>query len=78
MPPKHILNAPTAMMKEQGFGSGYEYDHDVDGGVSGQSYFPDGMEGNQFYQPKGQGRERSIADRLKEVAAIRTRKKDQA
>jgi len=42
-PPKHILNAPTKMMKEQGYGSGYAYDHDAEDGFSGQNYFPDGM-----------------------------------
>ncbi len=78
MPPKHILNAPTSMMKQQGYGSGYEYDHDVEGGVSGQSYFPDGMEGEQYYQPNGHGRERPIAERLKEIAQIRNRKRNQA
>ncbi|WP_340692625.1 replication-associated recombination protein A [Hyphomonas sp.] len=77
-PPNHILNAPTAMMKEQGYGSGYEYDHDAEGGVSGQNYFPDGMEAESYYRPKGQGRERPIAERLKEIAEIRSRKKDQA
>ncbi|MFT5776511.1 replication-associated recombination protein A [Hyphomonas sp.] len=77
-PPNHILNAPTAMMKEQGYGSGYEYDHDAEGGVSGQNYFPDGMEAELYYRPKGRGRERPIAERLKEIADIRSRKKDQA
>jgi putative ATPase len=77
-PPNHILNAPTAMMKEQGYGSGYEYDHDAEGGVSGQNYFPDGMEAELYYRPNGGGRERPIAERLKEIADIRSRKKDQA
>lgn len=74
MPPKHILNAPTAMMKDQGYGDGYQYDHDTEEGVSGQNYFPDGMESERYYQPKGEGRERPIAERLKEIAAIRARK----
>ena len=74
MPPKHILNAPTSMMKDQGYGDGYQYDHDTEEGVSGQNYFPDGMESERYYQPKGEGRERPIAERLKEVAAIRARK----
>lgn len=43
MPPAHILNAPTKMMKEQGYGAGYEYDHDAEGAFSGQNYFPEGM-----------------------------------
>lgn len=74
MPPKHILNAPTSMMKDQGYGDGYQYDHDTEEGVSGQNYFPDGMESERYYQPKGEGRERPIAERLKEIAAIRARK----
>lgn len=74
MPPKHILNAPTKMMKDQGYGVGYEYDHDTEDGVSGQNYFPDGMERQAFYTPRGEGRERLILERLKHVAEIRTRK----
>ncbi|MEH6489415.1 replication-associated recombination protein A [Hyphomonas oceanitis] len=74
MPPKHILNAPTSMMKDQGYGDGYQYDHDTEEGVSGQNYFPDGMESERYYEPKGRGRERPIAERLKEIAAIRARK----
>ncbi|MEH6696286.1 MAG: replication-associated recombination protein A [Hyphomonas sp.] len=74
MPPKHILNAPTSMMKDQGYGDGYQYDHDTEEGVSGQNYFPDGMESERYYQPKGEGRERPIAERLKEIAAIRARR----
>jgi putative ATPase len=70
-PPKHILNAPTAMMKDQGYGAGYAYDHDVDGGVSGQNYFPDGMERQEFYTPKGEGREAPIKARLAEIAKLR-------
>jgi putative ATPase len=71
MPPKHILNAPTTMMKDQGYGTGYQYDHDVEGGVSGQDYFPDGMKRPVFYDPKGQGREAPIAEKLKQIAALR-------
>jgi putative ATPase len=74
MPPKHILNAPTKMMKDQGYGAGYAYDHDTEEGVSGQDYFPDGMERQSFYQPKGEGREKSIAERLAWIAKIRDRK----
>ena len=44
MPPKHILNAPTRLMKDLGYGKGYDYDHDAPEGFSGQNYFPDGME----------------------------------
>ncbi len=74
MPPKHILNAPTRMMKEQGYGAGYEYDHDTEDGVSGQNYFPDGMERQVFYNPRGEGREKPILERLKYIAEIRGRK----
>jgi hypothetical protein len=51
-PPAHILNAPTKLMKTLGYGDGYAYDHDVEGGVSGQNYFPDGMARPRFYEPK--------------------------
>ena len=71
MPPKHILNAPTKMMKEQGYGDGYEYDHDAEGSFSGQNYFPDEMERVDFYTPKGLGREGPIAERLAKWRAIR-------
>lgn len=74
IPPNHILNAPTKMMKEQGFGDGYAYDHDTEDGVSGQNYFPDGMARQTFYQPRGQGREKTIAERLAWIAEIRERK----
>ena len=74
MPPRHILNAPTAMMKDQGYGEGYAYDHDTEEGVSGQNYFPDGMPRQSFYQPKGEGREKPIAERLAWIAGIRERK----
>ena len=74
MPPKHILNAPTSMMKDQGYGSGYGYDHDTEEGVSGQDYFPDAMGRQQYYTPKGAGREKPIADWLKEIATLRQKK----
>ncbi|MGB2176781.1 MAG: replication-associated recombination protein A [Hyphomonas sp.] len=74
MPPKHILNAPTQMMKDQGYGDGYAYDHDTEEGVSGQNYFPDGMPRQTFYQPRGEGREKPIAERLAWIAGIRERK----
>ncbi|MDR3507502.1 MAG: replication-associated recombination protein A, partial [Caulobacteraceae bacterium] len=54
-PPAHIRNAPTRLMKDLGYGKGYAYDHDVEGGFSGQNYFPDGMARRNFYQPKGEG-----------------------
>ena len=76
MPPKHSLNAPTNMMKEQGYGDGYAYDHDQEGSFSGQNYFPDGMDRVDFYQPKGQGREGPIAERLAKGRAIRNQKSE--
>lgn len=71
MPPKHILNAPTRMMKDQGYGKGYAYDHDQEGSFSGQNYFPDGMDREAFYEPKGMGREGPIAERLAKWRALR-------
>jgi len=64
MPPKHILNAPTRLMKDLGYGKGYEYDHDAAEGFSGQNYFPDGMARRRFYQPVDRGFEREIRKRL--------------
>lgn len=63
-PPKHILNAPTGLMKDLGYGDGYAYDHDAEDGFSGQDYFPDGIERAQFYKPVERGFEREIAKRL--------------
>ncbi len=63
-PPKHILNAPTRMMREQGYGAGYAYDHDTPGAFSGQNYFPDGMSRQQFYDPAGRGFEAELKKRL--------------
>lgn len=76
MPPKHILNAPTSLMKDQGYGDGYEYDHDAEGSFSGQDYFPDGMDRVEFYTPKGLGREGPIAERLAKWRAIRKTRSD--
>jgi len=63
-PPKHILNAPTSLMKKQGYGSGYQYDHDTAEGFSGQNYFPDEMERQRYYDPPERGFEREIRKRL--------------
>lgn len=72
MPPKHILNAPTKLMKSEGYGAGYEYDHDAEGGVSGQDYFPDEMTDRPvFYEPKDVGREAAIRERLERWRAKR-------
>lgn len=64
MPPKHILNAPTALMRDIGYGDGYAYDHDTEDGFSGQNYFPDEMAREVFYQPVERGFEREIGKRL--------------
>lgn len=63
-PPKHILNAQTSLMKDLGYGDGYEYDHNTEEGFSGQNYFPDSMDRHQFYLPAERGFEREIAKRL--------------
>jgi len=64
MPPKHILNAPTDLMKDIGYGKGYQYDHDTAEGFSGQNYFPEGMARQNFYRPLERGFEREIGKRL--------------
>ena len=71
VPPKHILNAPTRLMKTEGYGRGYEYDHEAEEAFSGQNYFPDGMEPQEFYQPTDRGYEKRIADRLAEWERLR-------
>jgi len=64
MPPKHILNAPTSLMKKEGYGEGYVYDHDTPEGFSGQDYFPEEMGRKTFYKPVERGFERDIQKRL--------------
>ena len=64
MPPNHILNAPTKLMKDIGYGSGYKYDHDMESGFSGQDYFPEGMSRQRFYKPVERGFEREIKKRI--------------
>ena len=71
MPPAHIRNASTRLMRDLGYGKGYAYDHDVEGGFSGQNYFPDEMERRQFYKPRGEGAEARIKERLDRWAALR-------
>ncbi|MXU66407.1 replication-associated recombination protein A [Oceanomicrobium pacificus] len=73
-PPAHILNAPTSLMKEQGFGAGYSYDHDAEDGFSGQNYFPDGMPRPNFYLPVDRGHEREMRKRLEYFAKLRERR----
>lgn len=74
MPPKHILNAPTKLMKNIGYGDGYEYDHDTKDGFSGQNYFPDDMPRIEFYKPVERGFERDILKRLDYWSKLRARK----
>jgi putative ATPase len=72
LPPKHILNAPTKLMKEESYGKGYEYDHDAPEAFSGQDYFPEKMGRKTFYDPPERGFEREIRKRLDYWAKLRT------
>ncbi|PCJ30858.1 MAG: AAA family ATPase, partial [Alphaproteobacteria bacterium] len=71
-PPLHILNAPTKMMKNLGYGKNYAYDHDTQHGFSGQNYFPDDLPRKEFYRPKERGYERDIKKRLDYWQKLRT------
>jgi putative ATPase len=73
-PPKHILNAPTRMMKDLGFGAGYAYDHDAEDGFSGQDYFPEGMKRPVWYLPPERGFERELKKRLDYFAKLRAKR----
>ena len=75
-PPKHVLNAPTSMMKKQGYGVGYQYDHDVATGFSGQNYFPEKMTRKKYYHPVERGFEREIRKRLYYFDKLREKKID--
>jgi putative ATPase len=70
-PPAHILNAPTTLMKQLGYGAGYAYDHDTEDAFSGQNYFPDGMARGEFYRPRDRGFERELGKRLAYWAKLR-------
>ncbi|MEQ9173719.1 MAG: replication-associated recombination protein A [Alphaproteobacteria bacterium] len=72
MPPAHILNAPTRLMKDLGYGKGYAYDHDAPQGFSGQDYFPEGLGRSTLYEPAERGFEREIRRRLDYWAGLRT------
>src|SRR5690606_38623350 len=74
MPPKHILNAPTRLMKDLGYGKGYAYDHDTAEAFSGQSYFPEEMERRRFYNPSPRGHEREIVKRLEYWQKLREKR----
>ncbi len=73
-PPAHILNAPTTLMKEQGFGAGYNYDHDAEDGFSGQNYFPEGMKRGVYYIPVDRGFERELKKRVDYFAGLRAKR----
>ncbi|HEY2033596.1 MAG TPA: replication-associated recombination protein A [Rhizomicrobium sp.] len=74
MPPAHILNAPTKLMKNLGYGKGYEYDHEAEEGFSGQNYFPEAMERQALYQPRDVGFEREVQKRLEYWAKLRAKR----
>jgi putative ATPase len=73
-PPAHILNAPTKLMKEQGFGAGYAYDHDAEDGFSGQNYFPETMKRGVYYTPVDRGFERELRKRVDYFAGLRAKR----
>ncbi|MCE8438594.1 AAA family ATPase, partial [Rhodovulum sulfidophilum] len=75
-PPRHILNAPTRLMKEQGFGAGYQYDHDAEDAFSGQNYFPESMKRGVYYTPVERGFERELKRRLDYFSKLRERRQD--
>jgi putative ATPase len=75
VPPKHILNAPTKLMKEEGYSEGYEYDHDAEGAFSGQDYFPEKLGRQAFYHPVERGFERELKKRMDYWAKLRETKK---
>ncbi len=73
-PPKHILNAPTKLMAEQGYGSGYAYDHDAEDGFSGQNYFPEGVSRPTLYNPVERGFERDLQKRVQYFNNLREKR----
>jgi len=73
-PPKHILNAATSLMKEQGYGAGYAYDHDAEDGFSGQNYFPDDMDRPALYLPVERGFERDLKKRMEYFERLRAKR----
>jgi putative ATPase len=74
MPPKHILNAPTRLMKEIGYGAGYQYDPDTEHGFSGQNYFPEDMPRQRFYEPVERGFEREVKKRIEYWDGLRQKR----
>jgi putative ATPase len=74
MPPLHIRNAPTKLMKKLGYGRDYAYDHDAEERFSGQNYFPEGMARERYYQPTGEGEEAKLGRRLERLEALRKKR----
>ena len=74
MPPKNILNAPTKLMKQVGYGKGYTYDHDSEGGFSGDNYWPEEMQPQTFYEPTDRGFEKRVAERIAYWEELRARR----
>ncbi len=74
-PPKHILNAPTRLMQDEGYSHGYEYDHETEEAFSGQDYFPESLGRQKFYEPAERGFEREIKKRLEYWAKLRAGRK---
>ncbi|HSG34975.1 MAG TPA: replication-associated recombination protein A [Sphingomonadaceae bacterium] len=76
MPPMNIVNAPTKLMKEVGYGEGYTYDHDAEGGFSGDNYWPEGMEPQTYYRPVERGFERQVIERIEYWNKLRAQRRD--
>ena len=77
MPPANILNAPTRLMKQLGYGQGYAYDHDQEDAFSGQDYFPEGMARRRFYRPTDRGAEARVAARLEQWEELRAQRRNE-
>jgi putative ATPase len=75
-PPKHILNAPTSLMKDEGYGRGYAYDHDTEEAFSGQDYFPESLGRQEFYRPAERGFERELKKRLEYWDKLRRERRE--
>ena len=76
MPPAHILNAPTKLMKDIGYGQGYAYDHNADEGFSGADYWPDEMDAQRYYEPTNRGFEAKVAERIAYWDEMRLKRAD--
>src|SRR5262249_33961269 len=76
VPPVPLLNGPTKLMRSQGYGEGYDYDHDAPEAFSGQDYFPERLGRQQFYDPPERGFEREIRKRLEYWAKLRKARSD--